>query len=210
MGRYSQTIARLGAGLTTLAALVWLLWPNDFTSLDNPEAWFVLVTSLVFWVIVEFRLSEEIGATPVSKNDIRVGREILDLHAMELRYLLHDTDLWSPIESEVYSNLHDLCMRWNRGQFFFHNRKLNRKLTDVMERLSALSERIAQDTVPDKFAGRFRTGYKPSHIVHQDEYERLRAQSHAANEIATQAWKLLDDLATTIRERLPQALDELP
>ncbi|WP_341864061.1 hypothetical protein [Gymnodinialimonas sp. 57CJ19] len=77
-----------------------------------------------------------------------------------------------------------------------------------MDQLDALSMRIAQDTVPVMVAGGFQTGYKPVDIVHEDEYQRRRDQSKVANEIATNAWKLLDDLARVVREKVPQALDK--
>jgi hypothetical protein len=159
-------------------------------------------------LITEWKQSEDLNPKTISQNDVRVARELLELHARELRYLLNDADLWIFIDSDVYSRLGNLCNRWERGVFFFHNRKLNLELSALMERLDKLMMKIAQDTVPEWIGGRFRTGYKPFRIVSEEEYLRRQSEAREANRIASQAWTLLDALATKIKDGIPEAMDK--
>ncbi|WP_416511213.1 hypothetical protein [Aliiroseovarius sp. YM-037] len=175
---------------------------------DNPGAWLTLLTALIVWHFTEFKQSEELGTQNTSQNDIRVARELVELHAGDFRYLLNDTDLWSFVPSEIYHRLGRICDRWERGTFFFHNRTLNRDLSELIDRLNTLDMKIAQDTVPKLIGGEFRTGYKPFNLVSDDEYRRLRNESKTANEIASQAWKLLDQIVAKIRMGIPEVLDE--
>lgn len=208
MARYGQTLARLGAGYSMFGALVWLLWPSDTSFVNNPEAWFTLGTVTIIWHLTEFKLSEELTPRTTSLNDIRVGRELIELHAGELRYLLKDTDLWTFVDDEVYSRLGSLCDRWQRGTFCFTNRKMNAELSSLMERLLALRLKIANDTVPEMISGKLRTGYKPFYLVSQEEYDRRDNESKKANEIASQAWVLLDLIAERIKKRIPEVLND--
>lgn len=208
MGRRNQTLARLGTGCTALASLVWLLWPSDLSFVNNPEAWFVFGTAFIIWVLTELKQSEEVSSSSVSMNDVRIGREMLKLHKGEFRYLLKDQDLWSFVESDAYSGLREFCNRRDDGSMLFHNRKLDKMLTDLTERLDTLSEKIAQDTVPEMIGGVMMTGYIPFRIVTDEEYQLRMKSSKEANAIANQAWNALDKLAREIRSGIPQALDE--
>ncbi|MDD9718487.1 hypothetical protein PVW48_17120 [Dinoroseobacter sp. PD6] len=191
-----------------MAALVWLLWPSDLTFVDNPEAWFVFGTCLIVWLLAEIKQSEELSSSSVTQNDIRNGREILKLHRGSLRYLLCDVDLWNFVDSDLYSEARSVCNRWDDDSLFFHNKALNEDLHKVVKSLDALSMKVAHDTVPEFVAGKMRTGYKPYHIVKEDEYELRRRESKKANELANQAWNDLDQLAKKIRDQMPQVLDE--
>jgi len=75
----SQTIARIGTGLSTMGALCWLLWPTQISVLNNPEAIFAFGTAFVIWLLTEFKLSEEIHAQKKSVNDISLSQELLGL-----------------------------------------------------------------------------------------------------------------------------------
>ena len=57
MGRTSYTIIRIGLGLTTLAALSWVLWPVNWAFLTEPEPLFVFVCALSTWIYSEFNHS---------------------------------------------------------------------------------------------------------------------------------------------------------
>lgn len=203
-----MTFTRLAAGYSVMGALIWLLWPNDLTFVDNPEAWIALVTAILAWHYCEFEFRSKKTDTSTSPNDIRVAREIAKLHAGELRFLLKDTDLWSFIDKDIYSRLGDLCDRWNRGSLFFHDDSLNKVLSGVMERLQILRRKIALDTTPEIIAGKLAVGYKPFGIVPEDEYDRLRKESQVANDLATDAWKALDCMVVEIRRKIPEAWDE--
>jgi hypothetical protein len=203
MGRREQTLARIGAGLTTMGLLAVLTWPTDLRVFMQWERLFFFLTALVVWIITEWKQSEELGSGTSSQNDIRVARELVELHARELRYLLKDTDLWTFVPSDVYSRLHNLCDRWERSVLFFQDKEMNGELSSLMEKLSDLAMKIAVDTVPEKIGGVYKTGYKPIRIVPEEEYKRLMAESKKANEIASQAWEILDNLVKKIRNRIP-------
>ncbi|QPH52530.1 hypothetical protein [Pontivivens ytuae] len=189
-------------------SLIWLLWPSDLSFIDNPEAWAALVGAFVVWHFTEFKLSEELGSSQVSQNDVRVARELVELHAGQLRGLLKDADLWALINSDRYTEVHSLLNRWKRGTFMFHNKTLNTDLNAFMKQLDALSSKISQDTVPEMVGGQWRTGYKPVSIVSQQEYHRLMSESKSANAIAGNTWVLLDQIVEKIRTKIPEVWDQ--
>ncbi|MCE8534552.1 hypothetical protein KBY24_14255 [Ruegeria pomeroyi] len=207
MGKFSQTFARIGAGLTMLGALIWLLWPSDFLSVLEPEPLFVFCVSFVVWVFTEFKLSEELGSHRISSNDIRNAREVLTWHSSKMRSLLKEADLWSFVPSDRYSDIRDVVSRWEKGQLFFHNKTLAKKFDALMRSLDQLYMKIAMDTAPEMIGGIFRTGYKPYGIVTDEEYERRRELSKEANAIASTAWTLLDELSSQIRRDMPEAVE---
>lgn len=98
--------------------------------------------------------------------------------------------------------------RRERGVFTFQNEELDKKLSSFIEKLEMLYEKIAQDTVPEMIGGEFRTGYKPMSIVPDEEYQRRRSESQAANKFAWNAWDSLEILVQHIKTDIPEALDE--
>lgn len=82
---------------------------------------------------------------------------------------------------------------------FFHNKALQVKLNTFCEELDELSTHVARHTTPEMIAGEFQTGFKPSSIVTDDEYQRLRKESKRANTIASKAWVELENMVPDLR-----------
>ncbi|SIT74754.1 hypothetical protein SAMN05421665_0102 [Yoonia rosea] len=185
-----------------MAALVWLLWPENLSVLSDPEPWFAFATACVFWIFTEFKTVEKSKAT---ENDVRVARELLELHAGQFRFLLKETDLWQFISSEYYTNLGNFCDRWDREVLFFHDQQLNQQLEKLVKELSELHNKIAMNTVPVLLGGEFKTGFKQTRYVSEDEYDKLRAKSKEANSLASTAWQTLDEIVSKVRRTIPEA-----
>lgn len=205
MKRYGQTLARIGTGLAVLGSLIWLLWPSDLSSFLDPEPLFAFGTALVVWLITEFKKSEEASLDEPSPNDIVVAEELLAQHSGDLRWLLKDTDLWSFVDSALYSYVIDICDRFDRESLFFHEPRLHSKLSDFVSRLSRFQGHIAQHTVPEFVGGSMMTGFKPAETVDDEEYERRRTAARRANELASEAWGAFDVLILEVKKKLPQA-----
>lgn len=205
MGRFSQTIARLGAGYAVIGAVVWLLWPHDLAFVDNPEAWFILATSLIVWHSTEFKKSEETRAIGITSHDLYVATRLVNAHRGNLRYLLKDINLWSFVDVEIYREMRDMIDEWKRGELFFSRNRLQNQLSDFFGSLERLSNKVAQETVEEIISGKRVIGYKPFRIVSQEEYGRRMNRSEEADKIADTAWKLLDEIVTEIRTQIPDA-----
>ncbi|MCK0126490.1 hypothetical protein MWU76_19020 [Gelidibacter sp. F2691] len=207
MTKYKQMLARIGTGCTMIAALVWLLWPGSWEFANNPEAWFVFGVAFVVWVFTEIHESGISKNKPLTPNDVRVARKLVALHAGVLRWLLKDTDLWTFVPSERYSQLGYLIDDWEKGVLLFNDSNLNDNLRSLMQKLEILSIKIASDTVPVSIAGKMRTGYKPYEIVPDEEYCRRQKGSKAANQMATHAWEALDEIVSNIKSEHPSVFD---
>lgn len=209
MDKFRQTWARVGAGLTAMAALCWVLWPSKLSDVSsNPEPIFVFLVALLTWTFTEFKFSEEVQFRESSPNDIRVARELVELHAGQFRYLLKDADLFQFVESDCYSQVNNLCNRHETGKLEFQNKGLNKKLENLIGDLEKLGLFVAQHTVPEMIGGVWRTGFKPFDNVTQERYDELLVLSGEANELASNAWEKLDSLVSIIKIRVPEALDE--
>lgn len=208
MGRYKQTIARIGFGLLAIGALATWFWPDDKSIfLSDPFKIFGFFTALAVWVAAEFHTSEEFVARPSTPNDIRIGKEILSLYRGPLRDLIKDHNTWSYIEDQTYTDIGYLLNRYERSELLFGKTEVA-KLTDVfMKDLRAFYRFVAANTTPEIIAGRSMTGFKPDRIVNDDEYRRRENLAREADEMADVAWERLESLAAAIQKKIPEALD---
>ncbi|MEL7466762.1 MAG: hypothetical protein AAFN79_21995, partial [Pseudomonadota bacterium] len=187
---------------------------SDLSEFPGPlqEPLYVFLAALVLWVTSEltdwpFQNAEKVDEKATA-NDVRIAREFISLHSRKLRFLLKENDPWSFVESDRYSELSRLLNRHECDEVFFHDEDLNTKLDDLMKKLDDFSWKIALDTVPEKIAGAWRTGYKPYEIVSEEEYQRRRTESKEAGRLAGVAWEALDLLIADLRNRIPEAWDQ--
>jgi len=205
MGRFSQTLARLGAGYSVCAALVWLLWPTDLGFADNPEAWFVLGTAVVVWHLTEFKYSEELSAGRPTKSDEEFARRLVRLHQNELRVLLKDVNLWQFLETEIHKEMWALIDDFQRGKIFFSNATIQTALIDFIDELAALRHRLADETQEEFIGGTWMIGYKPLEIVAQEAYDQQMERSKEADSHADLVWDRFEKLITKLRVFVPDA-----
>lgn len=208
MGRYSQTLARLGAGFSSLGTLAWLFWPDDLSSFWDPEPLFAFSVATVVWVFTEFKTSEEAVPAHASPNDIRNARDLLRLHSEEFRILLNEHDTFQFLMEEYYGCANRLLNRWEIGQFVFQNRELNELFGSFCAKLEAFQSFIGLNTVPEEIGGRWRVGFKPRHIVTEEEYNARFAKSRTAIDLASSAWQDFDTLCEALHKQIPEALNE--
>lgn len=199
--------SRIGTGLVAMSALLVLIWPSDPHILQQWDRLIAFITAISLWIAAECTQNGE-QTKPPTQNDLRVARELAELHAGELRYLLKETDLWTFVDSEIYSRLGGFLNRWERGTMHFHDEDMNRRLSVLMSTLNELHHKISQDTVPEMINGKMRTGYKPARTIPQEEYDRLLSESKVANKIASKAWNQLDVITSEIRQRFQSAFDD--
>ena len=205
--RYAQTLGRIGFGLSTFGALIWVLWPSDRSWLQ-PEPLFIFATAFVLWVLSEVKLSEDFEPPVTSENDVRVAKELLRLHAYNFRHLLKDHDLFGYTEQSYFKLLDDFVVRYDRSQLLFHDKEMQRSLGVFVERLRPLRKHISQNTVPIQIVGNMMIGYKPYQYVTPDDYDRLHGLAAEANDLATEAWSNFDAFVAVVRRRVPDALND--
>ncbi len=209
MGKYSQTLARIGAGLTVMGALTWLLWGGFDPSGFDPEPIFTFLVAFVVWVSIEFKNPEGLGALEPTDHDVRVGRRLVELHQHDLRYLLHDAHLWTFVEADIYRKMWELIEDWDRGKLFFSHKGLQLRLSNFVHALKDLSLKIATDTTEEKVGGEWMIGYKPTNHVTEEEYDRLMSESKVADSMADNSWNLFEELIQDIRVQIPTAYSAL-
>ena len=205
MVRHRQTIARVLTGLSVIGALIWLLWPSEWSKVE-PEPLLAVCTALVVWLLTEVKQSEEVIEFSATPNDVRVSKELLKLHKNQFRILLNDTDLWMFLDDEIYRKAFHLENSRDRGDLEFQNKRLDTQLEEFMVFLSKFNRHVAQHTTPEDVAGRAHIGYKPIGTVQDDEYQRRRLLSKEANSLAAEAWKAYEKLISSIKIETPEAL----
>jgi hypothetical protein len=208
LGKYQQTLARIGSGLATLIALATWFWPSEPSSLFNhPVELFGFLVALAFWILTEIHQSEEFAPKVSTLNDIRLGKEIIGLYQVDLRDLLKNHNTWDYLDSEEYTKVDNLLHRYNSDQISFSNREVAEPLAKFMAKLGDFSLFIATNTSTKSSPRRTMTGFKPDNLVSKEEYKRLLELSIAANKIANIAWDRLEELAVAIKKNIPNALD---
>jgi len=208
MGRYKQTIARIGFGLLAIGAFATWFWPDDKSIfLSDPFKIFGFFTALVVWIAAELHTSEEFVARPSTPIDIRIGKELISLYRGPLRDLLKDHNTWSYIEDETYTDVGYLLNRYDRSELLFVKTEVA-KLTEIfMKDLRTFYRFVAGNTTPDMIGGRSMTGFKPYGIVNDNEYRRRESLACEADEMSNVAWERLETLAAAIQKKIPEALD---
>ncbi|WP_040816984.1 hypothetical protein [Litoreibacter arenae] len=207
MGRYKQTIVRIGAGLSAIGALTWLLWPSSLTDFLDPEPLFIFLCLFVAWIATEVKQSEEVIYRESTPNDIRLSREFLELHRWQFRDLFNEADLFQFREREDYSRCYNISNRRDVGDLEFQDKELDALLSKFIESLDEFNNYIAGNTAPELVGGRMMTGFKPVGIVSQEKYDRLLKEARKANELADEVWKRFDYLIAQVKRLVPEALD---
>lgn len=204
-----QALPRLGAGYTVVGALAWLLWPSDLSFINNPEAWFVLLTALVVWHATELKDSGAKADLGDGHHgfEVELAQRLIGYHQEELRFLLKDSSLWEFHDLKLYRLLRNLIYDWERDKIFFTDASLNEKLSSFVEQSDRLSLKVAADTSFEIVGGKTVIGYKPTEIVSQEQYDRQLLASKEADAIAADVWDRLDDLVVEIRRSMPQAYE---
>lgn len=207
MFRLPQALARIGAGAFALGSLAWVLWPENLLFLSNSEAIFFFFVSIITWVATEFKLSEELQLRTSSPNDIRISKRYLDLHRGDLGHLLRDHNSWDFIELELYGVIDEILDQRRREVLQFQNSHLENKNAAALQSLQSFRRFIAQNTTPELLGGRLMIGIKPISICDDDEYKRRQVLANQANKLSSKAWDDFQNLISTIKRLVPEALD---
>ncbi len=207
MGKYVQTLSRVGLGLTLVGTIILLLWPSDLSFLNQPKTILSVLAALVTWILAEIKTSEEFVPRRSSPNDIRVAERLLRLYANSFRTLLKDHDLRQFLDDDYFLSMRELINDKSVGALIFQNRKLELMLEEFISQLRELDMFVSVNTTPEIIAGRSRTGFKTLEYVPNDEYERLSLLGEQANDLASRAWIGLENLIKEVHRHIPEALD---
>lgn len=203
MQRYYQTMARVMAGLVTLAMLAWFLWPRGSALLDREEALFAFLIALCYWIMTEIKESDEVIYRAASKNDIRLARHLISYSSDKFRTLFKEHDFHSGISSQYFSELHGLLNEYDAGTTFFQDRHLQPLFKDFCHTAELFSNYMVEHSAPNEYGNN-------SIIPREFHGDRTRFANEikTANRLSTQAWQALLPLVKKIRERVPEAFDE--
>ncbi|MBP9184896.1 MAG: hypothetical protein KBF78_17305 [Fuscovulum sp.] len=207
MYRHTQTIARVGAGLTAIGALLWVLWPKDFQWSESAESIFVFSVAFVTWLLTEVKQSEEVVFRQSSPNDIRVSKELVNLHREEFRVLLDEHDMHGFIDYRYVQLLDDVLHRFKTEKLEFQNRRLQDLTNDFLKSAQAFRRYIAENTTPTLLGGQEVIGFKNDRIVSDVEFQRSLNLSETANDLGSRAWDRLESLVHAIKVQVPECLD---
>ncbi len=208
MGRYYQTFARIGAGLSAIASLVWLLWPGGTWKFE-PEPLFAFGVAVVVWIFTEFKRSEEVIYRASTPNDIRFGREIVAYETWIFRVLLKDHDYHRGIDPRFAREASMLVSDTKDGKAHFQDKRVQKKYLDFFERLKAFVDYFGLHGSLEQFGSVMLRSVIPANQFdemnvaphHQDEINEV-------NKLSTEAWEAIRPLIAEIKERIPEVFDE--
>lgn len=209
-----QTFARIGFGLSSMAALCWVLWPSSFSFLKEPEPIFAFVTAFAVWMMAEFKISEEFNSATQSqfeptKNDIRRTREIAGYHGDQFRYILKDWDIGAGVEPRYVSELGLLFREIKADIFFFNDTQANQKLHEFLQRLDDFVSCFAVHSSREKYGAQMLQHVIPYRVkVAGFVEQKYLDEIDEANRLASLAWDAFDVLYQFLRTEFPTAFDE--
>tara|TARA_R110000744_G_scaffold45835_1_gene101681 strand:+ start:386 stop:964 length:579 start_codon:yes stop_codon:yes gene_type:complete len=190
-----------------MGALIWLLWPQDFLAQIDPEPLLTFLVATGYWIVTEFRSSEEVLEKKSTANDIALSRELIEFHQNEFREL-REIDLFQYVNSRIYSNIGRTIDGFRSGRIFFQDKNLNQRMKKLIDSLEILYAHICQNTSPDLIGNVMMTAYKPNENVSQEEYDRRMLLAGEANKLVEVASKSFDSLISKIKTSVPEAYDE--
>ncbi|WP_333815364.1 hypothetical protein [Tabrizicola sp.] len=204
--RYYQTIARIAAGTSSLLMLAWFLWPRNTPLQEREEAFFAFVIAVVFWLLTEFKESDEVIYRAATKNDIRLAREIASYSADKFKTMLLDHDYHNAISPQYLTEMGMLISEHDSGVAFFQDRRVQPMFVDFCFSLDRFARFMAEHSSPNRFG---KNSIIPEHIASYGELpHHVHKEISEANLLASAAWRMLLPLIKVIKDRIPEAFDD--
>ncbi|CUJ94818.1 hypothetical protein PH7735_01793 [Shimia thalassica] len=206
MSRYYQTTARIASGLAAFVTFLWLLWPSDEWRIEG-EPTVAFLIAIGFWILTEFKHSEEVVFRASTPNDIRVAREMLCYLTGKMRTMLKDHDFHRGIESRYLYEIDYLLTEVELDLVYFQDRKIEPIFQDFCYSLKQFDNYLGVHSSPEEFNGRWLQSIK--HPKHDDYNLPAKVQDEISetNRLASEAWATALPLIRIIRQRVPEAFD---
>jgi hypothetical protein len=210
MGKYTQTVARISAGLAAFTAYTWLLWPGSWAAVKGLpiEPLVVFLPLFAAWIATEIKTSEEIIFRNSTPNDVRLAQRLIGYYREQFRILLKDHDFHSSIATRYVSEASLLGYDFRTKRAFFQNKRLVEPFAKFMNDMEIFSDYIAQHTVPSSVGGQWRTSFRnKTEILSEELYSSEAKAISKANEFADAAWVSFESFVDLMMREVPEAAD---
>ncbi|MBS1303975.1 hypothetical protein [Loktanella sp. SALINAS62] len=205
--RVPQTIARIGAGLVSMAALTWLFWDGVLTAPDA-EPLLTFSISLFVWFSTEFKRSDEIVYRASTANDIRVAKLFLGYHAHQLRTLLWEHSFRNSLPSEYFDEFSALTTDIDRRLIKFQKPRLRNSFDDFSFKFIKFIQQLATNTTREGDEESARIYVKARRLSPGPWTAHEKAEANELDALGSECWELLNRLIEKVHTEVPEAFDD--
>lgn len=202
---FSDRLARIAAGLSALATLVWLLWPAVDWEFE-PEPAIAFGTAVIGWTFLEARSLFRQTAHPHDVKFIRELRKAIPLDAV--RYL-QQHDFGATYDNERLDGFWKIDFEAHTSGYGPHNRSLAKKFDKFRKKLKELSILLAANGGPIGSNARL-TSIIPDRERVTDHFSKETCKLvQQVNDTADEVVRLHDALMTEARKSAPEAFSDV-
>jgi hypothetical protein len=201
---FPERLARIAAGLSALATLVWLLWPAVGWQFE-PESAIAFSTALIGWAYFEARSLFRQSAHPHDVRFIRELRKAIPLEAV--RYLQHH-DFGATYDNERLDGFWRIDFEAHTSGYGPHNRSLAIKFENFRKKLNELTILLAANGSPIGSNARL-TSIVPDRDRVTDHFSKATCKLvQQVNEKADEVVRLHEALMKEARKSVPEAFSD--
>lgn len=209
-------IKRIGLGVS---AGLWLsFFVNELAREGfSYEAFLGALAAYGAWIWLELqparvpmveRLPPESMAPQLSAHDLKLARLLLVLSRNEFLALLRDHDFGNSIHSSYVERLHEFVDKIERKVYFFQDISAKDYFDKFAGALQSFSRKLVECGRTTGADHQLITT-KPAALMDDEMRHRWRTEVQELNELATEAYRCLDQLVDYLVEKFPAVADEL-
>jgi hypothetical protein len=188
-------VDRIGTGLTAMATLIWVLWPDQGWTLDGePTVAFVLALGAWLWREFSDTPAESVTSPldavsrTIHPHDVQLAKRIREAFDENTKRFLREHGFGVTFREDALKNILGVADNWKGVDYEFMDKDLDNKLFEVVRHCRTLAEKTAE------YAGYTRSGRR---LAVPTEQERV---SDSFSELTIARVRELDDLATKTLE----------
>lgn len=203
-------MSRISFGVFAMLTVGWYLWPRETPIIEREEAMFAFIIAFIVWVMVEVKESEEVIFRRSTLNDIRLARDLLSYASNQFRTILKDHDFHRGINPRYLSEIGALVHEWEVGVSIFQDRILNERFAAFCGRLALFDGYLGIHSSPERFGSVVLQSVVPARVYDEMNIsQQHRLEIEEVNRLASLAWNEFIPLISAVRERVPEAFDEV-
>lgn len=196
-----EILARIGSGVAAMGALIWILWPENWSDVFEGEPLLAFSTALTVWIVTEIKGYRK-NRPPI---DLEAARVIIGYHDSQFKEMLRDHDFGAGIRPRFLSEAAVFSRQITEGHFFFSDPVLQPKLIEFNQRLAKFVSYLSMHSAPHRFGvlvlQSILSPNEKGGKIPEQRYQEIKT----TNELATEAWSEFDILYHSLRQTIPEA-----
>lgn len=192
LNEYPTKLARIGAVLALVSALVWVQWPINFDRFGYASS-IALIGAIVTWISIEVADWQNHYGYNINilNEDAEKMNELIEIVDRKTYYILRNANVETYIGIDDYRGIEDLVAHFEEDPFPFHNGELQRMYENFEKRSREFLRNLWGLYTSD---GQGRATWRPrgDRWVDENRYQRVMSQIADLNRTASglaEAWE---------------------